>query len=168
MRRRELVTGAAGVAVLLGGAYVHRGGTVEGGREPAHEPITFQSLDGRSVTVPEPDTPTFVDRFATTCRVCRDQLPALRAAAAELDDAVAFVSITAEQPGVVDDGTIREWWDEHGGPWPVVRDEDWSFARHYRQATPTGILFDAAGRIRWEHTGRKSTDQVVDRGRTVS
>ena len=168
MRRRELVVGAAGLAALAGGAYTHRGGTIANGRQPAHDPITFETVAGDSITVPDPERPLFVDRFATTCRVCREQLPALRTAAAELGDAVAFVSITAEQPAVIDDPTIRTWWDDHGGPWPVVRDDDWSFARHYRQATPTAVLFDAAGRIRWEHTGRKSADQVIERGRAVA
>ena len=174
MRRRELIAGIGSAGVLGTAAYVQFGGDLfgDGGEEPEHDPVSVDVIhsadtDLDSVELPDPGRITFVDVFATTCSICATQMPDLGEAHATFGDEVTFLSVTAEQPTVVDDDVVLEWWDEHEGTWPVARDLDWSFTRHYRQATPTAILFDADGLIRWEHTGRKTTDDVVSRIREI-
>ena len=171
MQRRKVLAGIGSVGVLGSAAYVQFGRDVlqDDGEDPNHDPVTMDVLDDAgsglsTVTLPDMGRVTFVDLFATTCSICASQMPDLATAYASLDEEeVTFVSVTAEQPSVIDDTVVLDWWEDHDGSWPVARDLDWSFSRHYRQATPTAVLFDAAGRIRWEHTGRKSTDDVLNR-----
>lgn len=170
MRRRELIGGAASAGVLGAAGLVHVFGTPFGasvGEEPPHAPVTVQGVaapgsEAEPLMIPDPDRITFVDLFATTCTVCQAQMPELGAAADALDD-VLFVSVTAEQEAVVPDEELASWWERYGGSWPVARDESFAFVRHYRRATPTGVLFDAAGRLRWEETGAKTADEIIDR-----
>lgn len=174
MHRRELIAGVGSLGVLGTAAYVQFGSDLfrETGDDPEHDPVSVDVIYSAdtgidSIALPDTGRVTFVDLFATTCSVCASQMPDLREAYATFGDEVTFLSVTAEQPTVVDDEVVLDWWDEHEGTWPVARDLDWSFTRHYRQATPTAVLFDSAGRIRWEHTGRKTTDDVVNRIRDI-
>lgn len=170
MRRRELLAGIASTGVLAGAGYLHVYGTPFGtteGEEPPHDPVDVQGVpapgsEETTLTIPTPDRITFVDLFATTCDVCQRQMPELADAADRLED-ITFVSVTAERESVVDDDVIAEWWADFGGHWPVARDESYDFVRHYSRATPTAVLFDAAGRLRWEDTGAKTADEIVDR-----
>ena len=170
MNRRKLLAGIGSVGVLGSAAYLQFGHNLfeDDGEEPEHDPVEVDVLYSadtsfESITLPDPDQITFVDLFATTCSVCASQMPDLAEAYASLGDDVTFVSVTAEQPTIVEDDVVLDWWTEYDGTWPVARDIGWDFSRHYRQATPTGILFDANGRIRWEHTGRKTTEDVLSR-----
>lgn len=174
MRRRDLLAGLAGTGVVgvagLAHVYGLPIGTAEG-EEPDHGPVTVQGVaatgsDAGELTIPAPDEPTFVDLFATTCTVCQAQMPDLGEAYDTLED-VTFLSLTAEPEGAVDDEALAAWWDEYDGRWQVARDTSYDFVRHYSRATPTAVLFDADGRLRWEDTGRKTTEEIVDRVESV-
>lgn len=170
MRRRDLLGGIGSVGVLGVAGIVHLYGTPFGatvGEEPPHDPVTVQGVTGpgstaETFTIPDPDRITFVDLFATTCTVCQAQMPELGRAADSLDD-VLFVSLTAEQEATVPDSELASWWEQYDGSWPVARDVTYDFVRHYTRATPTAVLFDAAGRLRWEETGAKTSDEIIDR-----
>lgn len=168
MHRREVLAGigAAGLIGVAGTAHVV--GVPFGSREgeaPAHDPVTVQGVaatgsEATEFTIPDPDRPTFVDLFATTCTVCQAQMPELREASDALPD-VAFVSVTAELPRIVDDESVAAWWDEYDGNWQVARDTSYDFVRHYSRATPTAVLFDADGLLHWEETGAKTADEII-------
>ena len=171
MRRRSLLAGAGGLGFLGVGAVAHFGRDrlqSTDGEEPDHDPVTLSVVepagsDLETITVPDPGRITFVDLFATTCTTCQQQMPDLAKAHEQLGDEVTFVSITSEDPRIADDDTVTDWWETYEGTWPAARDAEFSFTRYYRQATPTAILFDSEGLIRWENTGRKTTEEVVDR-----
>lgn len=170
MRRRDLLAGLGSLGVLGSAAAVHFGsGPFESseGEEPAHDPVEVTSIDAPgseagSLTLPSPGRVTFVDLFATTCTVCQDQMPALGVAAETVGEDVTFVSLTAESETIASDERIRGWWEEYDGHWTVARDESFDFVRHYSRATPTAVLFDADGMLRWEETGRKTADEIID------
>lgn len=169
MRRRDLLAGLSGAGLIGVAGAAHVFGLPFGtaaGEEPAHGPVTVQGVaatgsDAGDLTIPAADRPTFVDLFATTCTVCQSQMPELGEASDRLPD-VAFLSLTAEPEGVVDDDTLATWWDDYDGRWQVARDTTFGFVRYYSRATPTGVLFDADGRLRWEETGRKTADEIVE------
>ena len=170
MRRRDLIAGIAGAGIVGTAGIAHVYGLPMGraeGEEPAHGPVTVQGVeatgsDGGDLTIPAADQPTFVDLFATTCTVCQAQMPDLGEASDALED-VTFLSLTAEPEGAVDDEALAAWWDEYDGRWQVARDTSYDFVRHYSRATPTAVLFDADGRLRWEETGRKTADEIIER-----
>ena len=169
MRRREFIAGAvsAGAVGTAGALHVFGmpfGSTV--GEEPAHGQVSVSGVEATgsvesSVTLPANDTVTFVDLFATTCTVCQRQMPALGEAADSLPD-VKFVSVTAERESFVDNAGLAEWWDEYDGSWQVARDDSYDFVRHYSRATPTAVIFDANGMVRFEETGRKSAEEIIE------
>ena len=168
MRRRDVLAGLAGAGAIGGAGVLHVVGLPIGnkvGEEPAHGQVTVQGVDAtgseeRNVLIPAENTVTFVDLFATTCTVCQAQMPALGEAAAAFPD-VKFVSVTAERDSFVSDAELAEWWDDYDGSWQVARDDTFDLVRHYSRATPTGVLFDATGRLRFSETGRKSADELI-------
>ncbi len=170
MRRRDLLAGLGGAGIIGVAGAAHVYGMPFGnraGEEPAHDPVAVQGVattgsEAGELTIPASDHPTFVDLFATTCTICQAQMPALGEAYDTLDD-VTFLSLTAEPEGAVDDEALSDWWDEYNGRWQVARDTTYGFVRHYSRATPTAVLFDADGRLRWEETGRKTAAEIIDR-----
>ncbi len=167
MRRRDLIAGIAGAAVLGGGAIGALGLSGDDQPDRTQEAVALAGIEatgstGGTLKVPIPDRPTFLDIFATTCRSCQRQMPELRAAHDRLSDEVAFVSVTPESESAVDDTTVAEWWDVYDGNWQIVRDETRQLVIHYSLATPTGVLFDADGRVHWQDTGSKTESEIVE------
>ena len=169
MRRRDLLAGVVSAGALGTAGALHVFGMPFGstvGEEPAHGQVAVSGVEAtgseaRPVSLPADNAVTFVDLFATTCTVCQAQMPALGEAADSLPD-VKFVSVTAERESFIDDAGIADWWDEYDGRWQVARDDSYDFVRHYSRATPTAVIFDADGRLRYEETGRKSADEIIE------
>jgi thiol-disulfide isomerase/thioredoxin len=171
MRRRDVLAGAASVGTLAGaGAVAVYGlpssGFGDDGEEPAHDPVEVETVDATgsdagTQRIPADGEVTFVDLFATTCTICMDQMPALGEAYDRVGDDVTFVSITNEGEGQASDGKISDWWDEFDGRWQVGRDASSDLIIHYGTATPIAVLFDADGNVRWEESGRKTSDEIV-------
>lgn len=164
MRRREFLAGAASAGVLGTAGVSYLTGFPSHAERPDHDPVTVAGVSAtgseeRPIPLPTPDRITFVELFATTCRVCEAEMPEL-AAVAEERSQVRFVSVTAERSAVVDDDELADWWATHGGAWQLARDESYEFVRHYSRATPTAILFDGHGRIHWKTTGAKTAAEI--------
>ena len=166
MRRRELVAGLGSLGLLgtAGLAYVGRLPSTD--QTESFDPVAIRTVEAAGsaegeLTLPAEGGVTFVDLFATTCRVCQAQMPALGEAAEQVGPDVTFVSLTREADGQVSDEHLAQWWADHDGHWTVGRDESWSFVRHFTPATPTAVVFDPAGRLVAEETGRKSADEIL-------
>lgn len=86
---------------------------------------------------------TFLNFFATWCKPCQREMPAL----VKLRDAyepaqLHMVSITSES----DEAAIRDFWDEYDATWPVVMDPELVATDHWGvNAYPTNMLFDERG-----------------------
>ena len=177
MRRRDVLAGGASVGMLLGAGIAVRNGLPvgsedDGRRSPSHDPVEVATVDAPgsdpgSITVPGDCTPMLVDLFATTCSICRDQMPILGKVHDRFADELTLVSVTNESKDAVDDEALAGWWADHGGRWLLARDPTSELIVHYGTSTPTAVLFDADGRVAWEDTGRKAESAFVENVRPV-
>lgn len=174
MRRRDVLAGVGSLGVLAGAGTLAVYGIPSGGdpddsrAEPRHDPIEIETVEATgseagSQLVPADGEVTFVDLFATTCDICKDQMPALGDAADRVGGEVTFISITNERESQVTDAELAEWWDEYDGRWTVGRDPTSELVVHYGTSTPIAVLFDSEGRVQWEESGRKTSDEIVSK-----
>ena len=173
MRRRNVLAGVASAGTLAGaGALAVYGlpsnALDEDGEEPHHDPVEIETVeatgsDDGTQRVPAEGEVTFVDLFATTCGICQEQMPELGEAYDRVGDDVTFISITNEGESQVPDDELADWWDEYDGHWKVGRDASSELIVHYGTATPIAVLFDADGNVRWDESGRKTSDEIVSR-----
>lgn len=162
MRRRDLLVGLAGMATVGGAAWYVQGQSTGTGVSPVTlETLEAPGSEAREVTVPAPGRISVVTFFATWCHVCEAEMPALAAANEAIED-VQFVSVTNEPVGhAVTRREISDWWREHDGNWPVALDAD----LHLTEALDVGgvprvYVFDAAGVLTWQESGRVSADAI--------
>lgn len=135
------------------------------------ETMEAQGSQAGHVQVPEPNTPTVIDLFATWCSPCKKQMEALGAVHADYGDRVAFVSVTNERiGGTLSQEDVREWWRKYDGNWTLGLDpESELMSALGANGFPFLAIADASGTIRWKHAGitkeetlRQQLDQVLD------
>ena len=167
MRRRELLAGALGIGVVGAGAAVAMGKFGDDGErvDPVEAKVIDTSGDGsETMTVPREGEVTFLEAFATTCRICAETMPELAVAHEKFGDAVQFVSMTIEPVGLtVEPEEVVDWFDEHGGAWTVVHDEEHAIIEQLDvTATPYSFVLDQRNRVTWRHSGG-TTSEVLHR-----
>ncbi|WIV67071.1 peroxiredoxin family protein [Natrialbaceae archaeon AArc-T1-2] len=170
MRRRELIAGLGSVAVLAGVGAVTTD-AFNGDDEPEtydDDPITVETIDAPgseagTMAVPQPGQVMVLEFFLTSCSHCERQLPTLREARAELEDDVQFLAVSNDPGGTVEEDTLVEWWDEHGGEWPVGHDPDLELGERYDAiSVPVTVVLDERGTPHLTEAGDKSVDEIVD------
>ncbi len=169
MRRREVLAGALGLAVVGGGAAVTLGDW-DPLDEPGEvvEPVDLEGIDApgsdaATITVPERGRVTYVEVFATWCTTCKRMMPDLAAAHERVDD-VQFVSITYEPLGdTVTEEDIAEWWADNGGEWQVAHDQGLVLSAELDASSlPHSAVLDAENRLVWTDYGHKTADELVE------
>lgn len=169
MRRRDFLAGAAGLAVVGGGAAYALGDLSlireeDAGMAPVELPgIEAPGSDAGTVTIPNEGQVNFVELFATSCPACQRMMPELRDAAATADD-VQFVSVTNEPLGhTIDAEDIAEWWAERDAHWQLAHDEELELTMALdANAVPYSAVFDAENRLVWSDDGYKTDDELLD------
>jgi thiol-disulfide isomerase/thioredoxin len=161
VRRRDLLAGLGGAAVVATGGYVALSGA-----SGDVDPVTVDLFDtsgspGGTMQVPTPGEVTVLDLFATTCPPCVPALDALSDAQGDASE-VQFVSVTSEYLG---GGRTRadviDWWTKHGGPWPVGYDEQGRLVQQLDVGSlPHTAVIDTRGDVAWSHTGVPDANQV--------
>jgi len=161
MRRRELLAGVGGAAVVGAGGYL----ALTAGEERI-DPTVIDLFDtsttaGAELRVPVNGEVTVVDLFATWCQPCKPALDALRTVQAETTD-VAFVSVTNEVlGGELSRDDVLAWWDAYGGAWPVGHDPEGSLLASLGASTlPYTAVVDPSGRVVWAETGVPDPERV--------
>ncbi|WP_254767849.1 TlpA family protein disulfide reductase [Salinilacihabitans rarus] len=166
MRRREVVAGAAALAVLGGGAAaVGEWDLLDG--DAVVDPVELETIDAPgseagTATVPERGRVTFVELFATWCSVCEAMMGPLSRVHADVGDDVQFVSVTNEPIGnTVTRADVADWWREHGGNWPVALDADLELSEALdASGVPYAFVLDESNAVTWSGRGEKSADEI--------
>ena len=96
--------------------------------------------------------------FSTWCGACSEAIPALDAAARELeDDDVLVVAVNEDEPAEAVDRFVRK----HGIELPVALDRDGRLARHFEIPTlPSTVVIDRTGAVRYLHAGFHGLEEV--------
>ena len=168
MRRRDLIAGAAGLAVVGGGAAYVIGEPSFGdqGDEQAFAQFELPGIEAPgseagTVTVPDAGRGSFVELFATSCTVCQRMMPALRGVAEDVEE-VQFISVTNEPIGFsIDREDVADWWAEHDGYWQLAHDDELALTRELNaNMVPYGAVFDADNRLIWSAGGYKTEAEL--------
>jgi thiol-disulfide isomerase/thioredoxin len=162
VRRRDLLAGVGSLAVLGGGAAF----ALSSSSGEQVDPVSVDRLvgDGRAIeemAIPQEGQPTLLTVFATWCPQCRATMPELVSVHEEGWDA-QFVSVSNEAVGQT---TTREdvanWWDRHGGDWPVAIDTDLELTAAFDiRAVPHTLVFDSDNTIVSDTHGEKSASEL--------
>ena len=167
MNRRELLAGAGSLATLGVGGYLvfGREGQATGDRI---ESVPIDTLEvagspGTALTVPFEDSVTVIDLFATTCTACPAHIETLETVRERVDDEVRFVSVTNQRVGEAQPrSSFVEWWERHGGPWPVGFDDEGRLTKALGLPSyPFTAVVDPGRIVRWSTSGQPSEDTIV-------
>jgi thiol-disulfide isomerase/thioredoxin len=171
MRRRELLAGIGGAAVVGVSGYLalsSEDGGPTGGDRRRLESVDVETFEtthtpGETVSVPVDGSVTVIDLFATWCQPCKPALEELQAVHENSTD-VQFVSVTNEVlGGDLSRADVIAWWEEFGGPWPVGHDPDGTLlARLGTSALPYTAVADPDGRIVWAEKGVPDAQRVTE------
>jgi thiol-disulfide isomerase/thioredoxin len=166
MKRRDIIAGLGGLAVLGGGAKMARNVGERGG-ENAVEPVELETLDAPgstsgTTTVPERGRVTVLELFATWCTVCQSMMPEMAAVHDAVGDNVQFLSVTNEPVGdTVTTEDVAAWWADHDGDWTVALDRDLELTQRLdANGVPYTFVFDENNRITWKHKGRSAAGEI--------
>ena len=169
MNRRRLLAGLAGVGVVGGGWATSSGWSASdpsSGEESTTTAFTVDTIDAPgssagTLSVPG-DRPALVDFVSVNCEVCSASMPALTTFHAEYTDSLRVVSLSTDPVGFsVAKSSLRGWWADHDGAWPLGVDDQLSVANQLEvRSVPTAIVVDSEGRVRGRTSGRKSADKL--------
>ncbi|WP_247728768.1 TlpA family protein disulfide reductase [Halovivax limisalsi] len=160
MRRRDLLAGAAGLAVLGGGAAMAIGDFEPWDPQESIEAVELPGIEapgsvGGPVVVPERGSVTVLELFATWCSVCEATMEPLGRVHEEFGAEVQFVSVTNEPlGGTTTEADVAAWWREHGGAWQLARDPEFQLTKRVGGAeVPQLLVFDERNVVTWNETG---------------
>lgn len=142
---------AVGVSLLLlAGALAAQSPTVGA---PAPD-FTLRTLAGDSARLSAlRGRPVLVNFWASWCRPCRSEMPAIvEAYAIHRDAGLAVLAVNLRDQERERD--VRQFVQEHRLPFPVPLDANGKLRRGYRlRAIPTTLFIDSSGVVRFVHPG---------------
>jgi len=99
--------------------------------------------------------------FQSTCLPCKAEHPELVAFAAQqktILDGAELYTVIKDDP----DAAVAKWFDEHGGDWPIVKDDDGSIATAFGVAqVPETWIIDPSGVVVIRHATTVTADSLA-------
>jgi peroxiredoxin len=158
LRRRLLIGGLGGTAALAAGL----GATAWWQTRPVAAPeVGFVRMDGSPARLADlRGQVVLVNFWATTCAICRQEMPALvalhqRHAASGYQ--TLSVAMQYDAPA-----SVMNYAEARQLPFELTLDNTGAIARAFGgvEGTPTSLLIDRAGRIVWRHAGAPDFDAL--------
>ncbi len=121
--------------------------------------FTVRTVDGGTFTLSEAlkdHELVLINLFATWCRPCAMEFPALQKACTKRDD-VAVIALSVEENDTLD--ALGEYADEMGLTIPIGREEGTDLDRFVTVGIPTTVLVDRTGRVCSVEVGAKTSVQ---------
>ncbi|MCU0504312.1 MAG: TlpA family protein disulfide reductase [Chloroflexi bacterium] len=128
--------------------------------------LVLSDLDGKPVSLADfRGRPVVLNYWASWCGPCRDEFPALRAAAdAHAADGLTVLGVLFKD----DPAPARDFMAKEGATWTSLADPDGVGAAAYRVvAPPTTFFIDADGVVRGMQVGGMTADQIDRHLRTI-
>lgn len=143
------------VAITVFGAIQWWQGRDFSGRLVAGEVApAFELRDGRTREVVQLSAlrgrPVVLNFWATWCRPCRDEMPALERLAQAAGDTLHVVTLTTDDPGLV-----TRFLDTGGYTLRCLMDATGEVSQRYRVSSlPRTVVLDASGKVAWDVVGQ--------------
>jgi len=159
MKRRDLISAAAGLAVI-GGAGLAWFGPWGGNRAPD---VKLTMLDGRTASMGSFEgKPVLLQFWATTCVTCVKEMPQLKALHRKLAPKgleMVGVAMSYDPPG-----QVKNMVREKSLPYPIALDNDGTVAKAFGgvRLTPTTVLINPQGDVVWRRLGELDFAGVAD------
>lgn len=163
---RGLVVAAIAVIVVLGWLHRSRGTVASGSHAPD---FAFPSLTGDTVSLRSlRGKVVLVNAWATWCRPCRDEMPALQRLYRELGPkGLVVLAVSQDQLPTIGGpltgsvlGPVREYVASMGLTFPVLLDPAGRLAEQYRfPGLPTSYVIDRDGRVARMEIGARAWDE---------
>jgi thiol-disulfide isomerase/thioredoxin len=168
--RRSVAVAIVVSAVLVAGAGVwlvvgREGSAADDPTGPVAMNVPLPTISGRSLTGGELSTDelrgtvSVINVWATWCRPCRREQPALARLAADYGDRVKFMGINYR-----DDRVAAKRWaqEEFSVPYPSISDPDGrsAFLLKFSLGIPDTYIVDGGGTIRWAILGETDAHEV--------
>jgi peroxiredoxin len=163
MKRKDLITAVAAVAIVAGAALVWLN---PWGGKPAPD-VVMRDLSGDSIRLSDfQGQPVLLQFWATTCVTCVAEMPHLVELHRELAPeglAMIGVAMSYDPPE-----QVRRMVQEKQLPYRIALDDgDVAAAFGDVRLTPTTVLIDPQGRIDWRHMGFIDFQQLEARIRDM-
>lgn len=115
-------------------------------------PIRFwvPALAGDTVKVGVGAPTTLVAVFATWCRPCRDEVPALNMLQREFGTRIRVVGLNMDQGS---SKQVQAWLKQYGAQYPVARDANGAARMLGVLGVPAVYLVNGTGHVEWKHGG---------------
>lgn len=122
--------------------------------------FTLTTLDGERFELTEtPQSPIVLNFWATWCGPCRDELPALQAAAERYGEQVQIVAVDQAEPTE----RVQKYVDELGLTFTIPMDTDNAVANRYNvSGMPTTFFIDADRIIQHMWTGEMNSITLAE------
>ncbi len=151
IRRRLLLGGLGGTAALAGGLAATAWWQTRPVAAPA---VGFVRMDGTPAQLADlRGQVVLVNFWATTCAICRHEMPAL-VALHERHAGKGYQTLSVAMPYDAP-ASVMNYLEARPLPFEVTLDNTGAIARAFGgvAGTPTSLLIDRAGRIVWRHEG---------------
>jgi thiol-disulfide isomerase/thioredoxin len=128
------------------------GAFAESANSARHEPVhlALKTMTGDSVRIGVGEPTTLVAVFATWCRPCQDEVPALNMLQRDFGRRVRVVALNVEDGS---DQHVQGWLKEYGARYPVVRNRNGAVESLGVAGIPAIFLVNSAGQVEWQQVG---------------
>jgi peroxiredoxin len=126
-------------------------------------PLVAYDIDGVLVDLSKlvAQGPVVLTFWATWCKPCAKELPALATILGRLDEGERATLVSINEDGPRNRAKLRSFWRRYGLHAPIIPDDEGSIAERFHVlAFPTTLVIDNKGRVAATHQGYRPGDEA--------